>query len=225
MQDHVHSGESAGRRVFFLSVERDGCAGLVGDFQQQRAGAACRIVNRCAGARLRGPDAEDLGHDAADLGGSVELALALATLGGEVPHQILVGVAEDVVAVGPVLREVEPLVLEDRDQVREPFDHLLSAAELGRVVEVRHVGQLVGVFQRLDDLLVNLIADVGLALEGDQVREAGPVGDRDRREKLPGELVADVLDEEQDEDVVLVLAGVHPAAELVAARPEGGVEF
>ena len=40
-----------------------------------------------------------------------------------------------------------------------------------------------------------------------------------------GVFVADVLDEQQDEDVVLVLAGVHAAAQLVAACPEGGVEF
>jgi hypothetical protein len=33
-----------------------------------------------------------------------------------------------------------------------------------------------------------------------------------------GVFVADVLDEEEDEDVVFVLAGVHAAAEVVAAR-------
>jgi hypothetical protein len=38
-------------------------------------------------------------------------------------------------------------------------------------------------------------------------------------------LVADVLDEEQDEDVVLVLAGIHAAAKLVAAGPERGIEL
>jgi len=31
--------------------------------------------------------------------------------------------------------------------------------------------------------------------------------------------------EQQDEDVVLVLAGIHAAAQFVAALPEGGVEF
>ena len=34
---------------------------------------------------------------------------------------------------------------------------------------------------------------------------------------MPGVLVADVLDEQQDQDVVLVLAGIHAAAQLVAA--------
>ena len=71
------------------------------------------------------------------------------------------------------MRKVERLVLEDGDQVGEPLHHLLAAAELGGVVEVRHVGQLVGIGQRGDDLLVDLVADVGLALERDHVLEAG----------------------------------------------------
>ena len=79
---------------------------------------------------------------AADLGGGVELALALAALGGEVPHQVFVGVAEDVVALGAVLGEVEGRVLEDGDQVGEPVDHLLAVAELGGVIEVGEVGEL-----------------------------------------------------------------------------------
>src|ERR1700682_6555908 len=41
--------------------------------------------------------------------------------------------------------------------------HLLAAAELHGVVEVRHVGQLVGVRQWGDDFLVDLVADVALA--------------------------------------------------------------
>ena len=200
-------------------------AGLVAHLQQQRAGAAGGVVDGGGAGGLRVADADDLRDDAADLGGRVELALALAALGGEVPHQVFVGVAQDVVAVGAVLGEVERLVLEDGDEVGEPLHHLLAAAELGGVVEVRHVGQLVGVGQRRDDLLVDLVADVGLALERDHVLEAGALRDGDRRVRHAGVLVADVLDEQQDEDVVLVLAGIHAAAQFVAARPEGGVEF
>ena len=173
VQDHVHAGQAAGGGVLFLPVERDGGAGLVAHLQQQRAGAAGRVVDGGGGGGLRVADAEDLRHDAADLGGRVELALALAALGGEVPHQVFVGVAQDVVALGAVLGEVERRVLEDGDEVGEPVHHLLAAAELGGVVEVRHVGQLVGIGQRGDDLLVDLVADVGLALERDHVLEAG----------------------------------------------------
>ena len=163
--------------------------------------------------------------DAGDLGGGVELALALAALGGEVAHEVFVGVAQDVVALGAVLAEVERLVFEDGDQVGEAVHHFLAAAELGGVVEVGHVGQLVGIGQRSDDLLVDLVADVGLAFERHHVLEAGAFGNGDGGVGDAGVLVADVLDEEQDEDVVLVLAGVHAAAEFVATGPERAVEF
>ena len=36
--------------------------------------------------------------------------------------------------------------------------------------------------------------------------------------------VRDVFDEEHEQDVVLVLAGVHAAAEFIAGGPEGRVE-
>ena len=39
--------------------------------------------------------------------GRVELPLALAALGGEVPHEVFVGIAEDVVVLGTVLREIQ----------------------------------------------------------------------------------------------------------------------
>jgi hypothetical protein len=40
-----------------------------------------------------------------------------------------------------------------------------------------------------------------------------------------GIFVADILDEKQDQDIVLILAGVHAAAKFVAACPERRVEF
>ena len=166
-----------------------------------------------------------MGNDAADLGWGVELAFTLAALGGEVPHQVFIGVAQNVVAVSAVLREIERLVLEDGDQVGEPVHHLLAAAELGGVVEVREIGQLVGVGQRGDDLLVDLVADIARALEAEHVFEAGAGRDGDRREGLADVFVADVLDEQQDQDVVLVLTGVHAAAQLIAAGPQGAIQF
>ena len=79
------------------------------------------------------------------------------------PHEILVGVAEDVVVLGAVLREIERGVLEDGDEVAELLDLLRAVAEFVRVVEVGEVaaGEAgVGVDQRLDDLGVDLVADV-----------------------------------------------------------------
>ena len=68
VEDHVHAGESGGSGVLFLAVEGDLDAGRVADFQEQGAGAAGGVVD---GGRGGGSvaDADDLGHDAGDLGG------------------------------------------------------------------------------------------------------------------------------------------------------------
>ena len=105
----------------------------------------------------------------------------------------------------------------------------LTVAELVRVVEVRKVaaGEAgVGVDQRLDDLRVDLVADVAVALEGDHVLEARALRDDDRRREVVGVavFVGDVFDEQHEQDVVLVLAGIHAAAQFIARGPEGGVE-
>ena len=65
----------------------------------------------------------------------------------------------------------------------------------------------------------------GLPLSATMSLKLAPFGNRDRRVGHAGVFVADVFDEEQDEDVVLVLAGIHAAAQFVATGPEGGVEF
>ena len=88
-------------------------------------------------------------------------------------HEVLVGVPHDVVVVGAVLREVELGLFEDGDEIGQLLDHLLAVAELGGVVEVGVVGKLVRLEEGLDDLLVDLVADVGLAFEGDEILETG----------------------------------------------------
>lgn len=55
---------------------------------------------------------------------------------------------------------VEPALLAQLEQVLVQF-------EAAVVVEVRHIGQLVGIGQGGDDALIDLVADVRLALERD----------------------------------------------------------
>ncbi len=38
-------------------------------------------------------------------------------------------------------------------------------------------------------------------------------------------LVRDIFDEEQDKDIILILASIYAAAQVVADRPERGIEF
>jgi hypothetical protein len=172
------------------------------------------------GSRPRLADADDLSHDAADLSGRIKLALALATLRGEVTHEVLVCVAQNVITFGTVLGEVERWVLEDGNQIREPIHHLLAATELGGVVEVRKIRKFVGIRQRSDDLFVDLVTDIRLALQGDHVPEAGPRWNSDGGKRHASVFVADVLNKEQHKNVVLVLACVHAAAQFVATGPK-----
>ena len=171
-------------------------------------------------------DADDLGHDARDLGRGVELALALAGLGGEVAHQVFVGVAQQVVALGAVAAEVQrrskmATSLESRSTISLPLPSLSSSLKSATsMTPLRSFASA-----SLADDLVDLVADLLVALERDHVGEAAALGHVDQGVRLAGVLVGDVLHEQQDEDVVLVLGGIHAAAQLVAGLPEGGVEF
>jgi len=112
VQDHIHPGQARRGHVFFLPFERDVLAGLGGHLQQQRAGTAGGVVGGGGRFGVVGCDADHLGDDPADLGWGVELALALAALGGEVAHQVFIGVAEDIVVFGAVLRKIKFRLLE-----------------------------------------------------------------------------------------------------------------
>ena len=107
VQHHVHAGETGGGGVLFLPVEGDFGGSGVGYFEEQGARAASGVINGGGTGGAGGTDGDDLGHDAADFGGSVELALALATFGGEVAHEEFVGVAEDAVAIGAVAGKIK----------------------------------------------------------------------------------------------------------------------
>ena len=123
------------------------------------------------------------------------------------------------------MRKVESGILEDGDEIGETLHHLLAAAELVGIVEVRHVGQLVRLSERSENLLVDLIADVGFALQRDHVGKAGAFGNADGRVGLVGVAVTDVFHEQEHKDIVLVLAGIHAAAQFIAACPERRVKF
>ena len=215
VQDHIHSRQRPGSVVHLLAVDADTVRRLVSGLEQQRARAAGGVVDGLVRVGV-GADADHLRHDARDLGRGVELPLALAGLGGEVPHQVLVGVAQQVVALGPIGAEVERG--EDGDQLGESVLHLFAAAQLGFVIEIGLVDdtlEVVGLGEPGDDF-VDLVANLLVALELHHVGKTAPGGHVKERIGL----VRDVLHEQQRQDVVLVLRGIHAAAQLVAALPE-----
>lgn len=66
MQDHIHAGETGGGHVLLLAFEGDALAGLGGDLQQQRTGAARGVVGSSGRFTVGRRDADGLGYDAAD---------------------------------------------------------------------------------------------------------------------------------------------------------------
>ena len=104
--------------------------------------------------------------------------------------------------------------------------HDLPVVAEGIEVALGDAAAPVAVDERLDDLGVDLVAVIGLALERDHVLEAGALGDSDGRLKalVVAVFVGDIFDEQHEQDIILVLAGVHAATQFIAGGPEGGVE-
>jgi hypothetical protein len=126
-------------------------------FGKAKPRPAFQIVSGSGGLGILRKGANDLGHDAADLRRSVELALALATLAVEVPHQVTVGVAQGIVAFGTVLQEIKRGILKDGNYVSDPLHFGKPIAMLVRVVEIGEVptGEaLIGINQWQDDLAI-----------------------------------------------------------------------
>ena len=230
MQDHVHPRETGGGAVLFLSLQGDAFAGLGGDLQQERAGTAGGIVGGGGRDGIVRPDVEHLRDDAADLRRGVELALALATLRGEVPHKILVGISQDVVVLGAVAGEVELWVRENGDEVAKKVHAGITIAELGGIVEIGKVaaGEAgIRVDKRLNDLGVDLIADVAVASERHHVGEASALRYDDGRLEAAvlRVFIGHIFNEQHEQDVVLVLASIHAAAQLIARGPNRGIKI
>ena len=105
MEDHVHLGKGGGGVVHLLPVDGEVMTGqlfgLVVGFEEQRSRSTGRVVDGLAAAGGSAkPD--DLRHDAGDFSRRVELAFAFAGVLGKVPHQVFVGIAQQVVSIGSI---------------------------------------------------------------------------------------------------------------------------
>ncbi len=105
------------------------------------------------------------------------------------PHQVFVGVAQNVIVLGAVLGKVEFWLLEDADEIGQTIDHRLAFTELVRIIEVGEVAAgkpRVGLDQRLDHLRIDLVADVALPLSAIMSLKLEPLGMLDRRCEVIG---------------------------------------
>ena len=170
MQDHIHHRETACRDVHFLAEDRQLDRGRLGRFQKQGPRATGRVIDALLG--VCGPlNATDRGDDARDLCRGVKLTFALAGLGCEIPHEVFVGVTEQVVAVRAVAREVQFLTAEDVDQVGQRPDHLLTTPEFLGIIEegtIDHAAEII-LLGNARDGLVHLLANFFVAAQGAQI--------------------------------------------------------
>lgn len=128
MDDHIHLRHIQCGEILLLTVEdRIPRSRLVRRAEQKGAAPRCHVVD---GDRpsVVGADVEQLGGKTTRLGGGVELPLRLTALGREVTHQVLVGIAEEVVIGSVISTKVEIGVLEDGDQVAYGIDEVLALA-------------------------------------------------------------------------------------------------
>ena len=226
MENQVHFCKARRRGFFFLTVNGDVEGSLVGCANEERARTARRVVNGRVSV-LDFPQADDFRQDAAHFCRSVELPLALAAFGGEVAHQVFVGIAQNVVAARLIVAKVEFRAFKDRHEAGQGIHHVLAVTELGIVKELCVVDDACQVvrFGEFRDGLVHLFANVLVVLERDEVIKTTACRDVDIGVLLTLELVGHVLHKKERQNVVLVLASVHAAAQFVTRFPERRVKF
>jgi len=226
VENQVHFRKARRRGFFFLAVNGDVEGGFVSCANEERARTARRVVNGGIPV-LDFPQANDFRQDAAHFCRGVELPLALAAFGGEVTHQVFVGIAQNVVAARLVVAKVEFRAFKDRHEAGQGIDHVLAVTELGIIEELCVVDDACQVvrFGEFRDGLVHLFANVLVVLERDEVIKTTACQDVDIGVFLPLELVGHVLHKKERQNVVLVLASVHAAAQFVTRFPERRVEF
>ena len=88
--------------------------------------------------------------------------------------------------------------IEDGNQISKPFYLFLAIPQFITVIEVWKIGTRelrIGIRKWTNDLLVDLVTDVGLALQRNHILETRTCRDRDRRIRHTRIFVADVFDE------------------------------
>ena len=135
VKNQVHFCKARRCGFFFLAVNGDVEGSLVGCADEERARTARGVVNGSVPV-LDFPKADDFCQDAAHFCRGVELPLALAAFGGEVAHQVFVGIAQNVVAARLVVAEIKFRAFKDGHEAGQGIHHILAVTELGIIEEL-----------------------------------------------------------------------------------------
>ena len=193
--------------------------------------AAARVVDPAPVRR------QHLDEHADDAARRVELAALLALGAGELRQEVLVDPAEHV--AGPGVLVADPDVADEVDQLAEPplverrpgvvaRQHVLERQVVAlngghRLIDGQADGRLLGLRPQMRPAGLgrhpeDVLGDVLVSVLGGVL---APLGEHGRVALLEG--VGDVLQEDQPEDDMLVLGGVHRAAQRVGHRPQLGL--
>lgn len=152
----------------------------------------------------------------------IKLPLRFAGFCSEVLHQVFVGIAQNIVSIDTVGREIQLRTAENGKQPGKFFLLFPGIAQFVAVIEIRHINVADSRIGRRDflDHLVHLVAQIVLVADGVHVIEACAPGNHDQGSTSGLVQITDVFDEEQSQNIILVLGSVHAAAQFVAGRPE-----
>ena len=243
MEEHVHAGQGPCGAIHLLAIEGEvGGGHRLGCLDQQGA----RTTGRVADGVPRLGDRQ-LGQEAGDCGGCVELPRFLAPIGRKAGNQVDVALADDVLR-HPGRAQIQGRLGEILQQVFEAAVAVFGAAKTGFGVEVDVAEDALqlGAVDVLDGLKgdIDQLADVGGVALGVEVIEACTLG---QDEPLPLQAPADArlvvaillaigclvvlpkvgdgLQEQHHQDVVLVLPRINGAPKGVAGGPGGLVDL
>lgn len=161
---------------------------------------------------------DDTGH----LTRRVELSLALAGLLRKLHHKILVSIADDVIAAGAVVFEVNRRILEYGNQAGYLIDQFLAGAKFVWIVEADiGKGTLESVvFKELLDNLVHPFADITLSLGSNQILKGRSFADGKLSKRLTLISVGHIFEEQQNKHIILVPRRFHAAPQFIASLPK-----
>ena len=80
-------------------------------------------------------------------------------------------------------------------------------------------------FCQLGNDLVHFFTDIFIALQRNQIIEAATFGNRNIGIFYALKLVRNIFHEQQGQDIVFILRGVHAAPQFIAARPKRTVQL
>ena len=230
VQHEVHLGKTCRSHFLLLAPDRDFKRRFVCCADQQRTGAARRIVNRITLIPFLNPiNADHLRKNTRYFGRRIKLSLALAALCRKIAHQILVGVAQNIIAARLVILEIKLWALENGNQTSKLIHHFFACAQLRLIIEMRIVDHaakvIISGFGKLGDDFVHFLANILISLQRNKIIEAPAFRHRNICILNPFEFVRNILHEQQGKNVILILRSIHAASQFIAASPKGAVQF